>query len=160
MPIAAMRPDADIVRAAVGPADGPKVITGIEISFLRKPQQGGEMSVVDMSRPSQMRRITLDHLRLWQLHTLIDDAILLVSELVTNAFLHGEGSAVGVRLYQTPSYLCVEVTDGSPEVPRLRPVGPTEERGRGLFLVDALAHTWGVSHDGATTWCTLTLGSN
>jgi anti-sigma regulatory factor (Ser/Thr protein kinase) len=32
------------------------------------------------------------------------------------------------------------------------------ESGRGLFLVASIADEWGVSPDGTTTWCTLTLG--
>jgi hypothetical protein len=49
------------------------------------------------------------------------------------------------------------VDDGSEKRPRLSDVATDSETGRGLFLVDALADRWGVSADGTTTWCTLTL---
>ncbi|MFE7243038.1 ATP-binding protein [Streptomyces sp. NPDC057580] len=38
-----------------------------------------------------------------------------------------------------------------------RCAGPNDENGHGLLLVEPLAETWGVSPDGTTTWCSLSL---
>lgn len=74
-----------------------------------------------------------------------DTALLLTTELVTNAIEHGGGPAVLDAAVRERS-LRVTVADASPVTPR--PKLPAEldelsERGRGLFLVDALASRWG-----------------
>ncbi|MFG3268668.1 ATP-binding protein [Streptomyces bobili] len=58
----------------------------------------------------------------------IDDATLIVSELVANATRHGRG---GGRLRVTDEQVIVEVCDDSPARPRLRPPAPDAESGRG-----------------------------
>ncbi|WP_331720499.1 ATP-binding protein (plasmid) [Streptomyces sp. NBC_00161] len=130
--------------AADVPARGP-VIAGADISFRRSEQ--------DIQRPGQMRRIAAAYLRLWKLPELVDAALLPLSELVTNAFRHGAGAVVDVRLYFTEAYLCIEVDDGSPWVPRRYPAEPLAKGGRGLDVVDALADVWGVTEDGTRVWC-------
>ncbi|MFE7032455.1 ATP-binding protein [Streptomyces sp. NPDC057621] len=87
---------------------------------------------------------------------LVENAELLVSELVTNAFRHGHGD-VRVRMLFEHGRMRLEVRDGSHELPELRTAGALEEAGRGLFIVRALADDWGVSADGTTTWCSLNL---
>lgn len=103
----------------------------------------------------RLRRISAARLRVWGLAPLIDDAKLLVSELVTNALRYGQGGEIEFRLVITLRGLLIAVDDGSDLRPRLTVVGDSSETGRGLFLVDALADDWGVSPDGNTTWCTL-----
>ncbi|MFJ4813065.1 PAS domain S-box protein [Streptomyces longwoodensis] len=87
-----------------------------------------------------------------------DDALLLLSETLTNAVQHAEGP-VAVHLRRTTTTLTVEVEDRSPRLPRPRPAAEDDESGRGLFLVRALADGWGVrpTDEGKTTWFTLTL---
>lgn len=91
-----------------------------------------------------------------------DTAVLLVSELVTNAIVH-TGSTVDVvvardpkRMHdaEPPALLRVEVHDRSARLPTRRHVGPDSESGRGLALVDALAHRWGVAREevGKNVW--------
>ena len=82
-----------------------------------------------------------------------DTVALLVSEVATNALVHGAGD-VEVRVLQRDGRLRVEVSDGSPELPRPRAVGPDAEGGRGLALVDALATDWGTatSATGKVVW--------
>mgnify|MGYP003945426903 CR=1 FL=1 len=87
-----------------------------------------------------------------------DDAVLLLSETLTNAVQHAEGS-VGLHLHRTATHLTVEVSDRSPHLPQPRLAAEDEESGRGLILVRALADTWGVrpTDEGKTTWFTLRL---
>ncbi|MEU6083430.1 ATP-binding protein [Streptomyces sp. NPDC047108] len=85
---------------------------------------------------------------------------LLVSELVTNALCHGSG-AIRLSLSIRPRTLHCEVRDGSPRIPGVRTARHDEESGRGLFLVQELAHEWGsqVSDTGKAVWFNLELSS-
>lgn len=105
----------------------------------------------------RLRSISAAKLRAWGLAPLVDDAKLLLSELLTNALRYGEGGEIGFRLVITLQGLLIAVNDGSAVRPQLSEVSASSETGRGLLLVDALADDWGVSPDGTTTWCTLSL---
>lgn len=72
-----------------------------------------------------------------------DVVALLVSEVATNALVHGDGD-VQVRVTTRADALRVEVTDGSPQMPVPRTAELLEEGGRGLALVESLASDWGV----------------
>jgi len=89
---------------------------------------------------------------------LVEVAVLLVSELVTNAIRHGQG-AVGLVIKKFPSRLCVEVTDDGPGLPSARAPHNHHAGGRGLILVERLATEWGVTplarRPGKTVWFTL-----
>lgn len=100
----------------------------------------------------QMRRLTAHYLNRWELSRLVDDAVLVVSELVTNAVRHGGGRPVGFRVKRSSRELRIEVTDGNPTPAQVCSAVRTEENGRGLFLVEAVTDSWGVSADGMTTW--------
>ena len=70
------------------------------------------------------------------------DALLIAGELVTNAVLHGK-PPIELRLRLAPTYLLLEVEDGSAATPRkLRPT-PTDDHGRGLQLTAAVAGALG-----------------
>lgn len=83
----------------------------------------------------------------------VDTAVLLVSELVTNAVLHAR-SPFRVLVEPGAEAIRVEVHDGSPVPPRMHRFAPTSATGRGLRLLDRLAQTWGVTHmsDGKSVW--------
>jgi len=85
---------------------------------------------------------TLDE---WGDHRLVEEAALLVSELVTNAVLHAR-SAVDLVIGRQGGHavLRVEVHDTSAAPPRLGTFGEDTPSGRGLALVDALSSRWGV----------------
>jgi hypothetical protein len=74
----------------------------------------------------------------------VDTAVLLTSELVTNAITHGE-SPVTVAVSWSGGALRVEVHDKSRFMPAPWPVidSADAETGRGLLLVDTLASDWG-----------------
>ncbi|MEU7054967.1 ATP-binding protein [Streptomyces sp. NPDC046197] len=84
-----------------------------------------------------------------------DDVSLCVSELATNALLHGVPPGRGFRLFlrYDGDVLRVEVHDSGAGVPRI-PDG-ADEGGRGLLLVAALADRWGVGErdPGKVVWC-------
>lgn len=82
-----------------------------------------------------------------------DVVALLVSEVATNALVHGSGD-VQVRVAHVGAGLRVEVSDGSTRAPRPRSADADAEGGRGLTLVDALASRWGteLTATGKTVW--------
>lgn len=107
---------------------------------------------------SRIRRLAHDFLaRLHVPPVAREDALLVISELVTNAIIHAlPPAALSVRSMPC-SVLRIEVTDGGPQ-PHLPPhPHPQEEHGRGLSIVAALATRHGtVTHaKGATRWAEL-----
>ena len=94
------------------------------------------------------------------LHQDVLDALsLVVSELVTNAVMHGQG-AIRFRLQLDAGDLRGEVIDdGGGFEHELRTVGPHARSGRGLLIVDRLTTRWGV-HEGTThVWFEMLIGS-
>jgi len=85
----------------------------------------------------------------------LDTVLLLTSELVTNAVLHGEGQAV-LDGHVDPRRVRVTITDESPKLPQVRHTeGQLTEGGRGMLLVEELATRWGVdatTSGGKTVW--------
>ncbi len=73
----------------------------------------------------------------------VDDGELALSELVTNAVLHGRDPIV-LRLVLGEHCLRVEVGDGSPVSPSFSMLDPTAVTGRGLMLISAASDRWGV----------------
>jgi anti-sigma regulatory factor (Ser/Thr protein kinase) len=102
----------------------------------------------DRTAPSRARRFVADTLASWNVsREVVADAVLLVSELVTNALLHAR-SAPSVELTRTDGRIRVVVFDDSPLAPRRRYYATTAVTGRGIALVDALASRWGTERDG------------
>lgn len=78
---------------------------------------------------------------------------LVVTELLTNALLHGQ-EPVEVHAAVVDDHLRIEVHDASKAVPEERHTEPTAVTGRGLMLVAGLVERWGVdqSGDGKCVW--------
>ncbi|MEW2545511.1 SpoIIE family protein phosphatase [Streptomyces sp. NPDC047002] len=97
------------------------------------------------------RAFVRDTLQGWGCSDVVDDAVVLTSELVTNAVVHA-GTAADVRCLRTDDGVRIEVADRYPEreVP-VQATGPSfgnldSEHGRGLLLCAALASRWGVEY--------------
>ncbi|MFW6695203.1 ATP-binding protein [Streptomyces sp. MAR4 CNX-425] len=95
-----------------------------------------------------------------------DTAVLLVSELVTNAVRHATvppGREIGTWFALREGRLRLEVADANGDLPQPRTAGDEDESGRGLALVDALADEWGTYRRangiGKCVWVTLKLPS-
>ncbi|THA60489.1 GAF domain-containing protein [Streptomyces sp. A0958] len=82
----------------------------------------------------------------------VDAAVLLLSEMATNVLVHTDGDALLVaEAAGVPGERClrVEMSDGSDELPHKRRPGEMASSGRGLVLMEMLAHRWGVDPRGA-----------
>ena len=104
------------------------------------------------------RRATRDALAAWHLGHLEDTAVLLVSELVTNALRHASDTgAIGLELAIAGTRLRVEVQDGDPHWRLSRSPADCDESGFGFVLVDSLAGRWGVRRisAGKAVWAEL-----
>ncbi len=73
----------------------------------------------------------------------LDDAALVLSELVGNAVRHAAGDSIRVQLRRDEHVLRIVVSDGSPAAPVPREAGFMDESGRGLFIIEAVSHRWG-----------------
>ncbi|GAA3092977.1 ATP-binding protein [Streptosporangium carneum] len=97
----------------------------------------------------------------------LDDVMLLLSEVVTNAVLHSDSGhrqdgLVTVRLGVGPGVVHVEVLDAGSavSVPAVREAVADGAGGRGLFLVDLVATDWGAHHGdtGNAVWFRVGIG--
>ncbi|MCL7377514.1 ATP-binding protein [Streptomyces sp. 35G-GA-8] len=113
---------------------------------------------------SRARHWLRDELQRWRLHTdLCDVAVLVVSELFTNAVLHTASALISCEVRLLAEHVRLDVHDQgareggpSPRSPDFR-----AENGRGLLLVESLAEAWGVGSReggaGRTVWAMLPL---
>ena len=92
-------------------------------------------------------------LRSWDLSSpaWLFDAVLVVSELVTNAIRHA-GGCLELRLTAHDRQVTISVADGTSVIPRRR--ASDTAGGRGLTLIEAAAQEWGVEdhHGGKRVW--------
>ncbi|MFJ6982865.1 MULTISPECIES: SpoIIE family protein phosphatase [unclassified Streptomyces] len=108
------------------------------------------------------RRFTRRTLRTWGVPAdCLDTALLVVSELVTNALVHTDGR-VRLDLHLVGGRLRVAVTDASPRTP-VQPTDPGWEAtgGRGILLVEAVSEAWGTLpvSGGKQVWSEILLGA-
>jgi anti-sigma regulatory factor (Ser/Thr protein kinase) len=91
----------------------------------------------------------------------VETAVLLVTELVSNAVEHGGGTAV-VDAEIDGRRLRVCVLDDDPTLPTAGQASIDAERGRGLLLVEALSSRWGAERRsrGKSVWFELDRGSS
>src|SRR5579859_7781198 len=87
---------------------------------------------------------------------MLDQATLVISELVTNAVIHAR-TPVAVAIRSDSTRVRVAVHDFDPTAPVETERGPSTGLGMGLYLVDSLAVDWGIqpTADGKTIWAEL-----
>ncbi|SCK39176.1 ATP-binding protein [Streptomyces sp. WMMB 322] len=99
------------------------------------------------------------YFELWGLPELAEVARLCVSELLTNAIVHvGPGTPVTLHASMAGPRPRLSLTDPAPGAPPVLQQAPHEaESGRGLALLEALTHGWGVERRAGskTVWCEL-----
>ncbi|MFF9086151.1 SpoIIE family protein phosphatase [Streptomyces sp. NPDC014991] len=105
----------------------------------------------------QARHMIRAAVRAWGARDRADEIELVADELITNALIHTEGSAIVTlrALDGSDHRLRIEVEDSSSALPRRREAGEQGVSGRGLLLVDRLADVWGVEARGGgkAVWC-------
>jgi hypothetical protein len=105
----------------------------------------------------EARSLVRRELSLWGADDLIDDCVLIISELVTNAVRHG-GAACALRICGGESFVYGELFDPGVGAPRVCERDMDATGGRGLQIVDSLADDWGVtrpSTGGKIVWFVL-----
>ncbi|OSP42202.1 MULTISPECIES: SpoIIE family protein phosphatase [unclassified Streptomyces] len=95
----------------------------------------------------QLRELLHD----WSSPDQVDSAVLLLSEMLTNVLVHTDTDALllaEVTGGGDGRRMRVEVTDAGDDLPHMRRPGELASSGRGLVLIELLAHTWGVDPRG------------
>lgn len=113
----------------------------------------------DLRGVAEVRLFLRDLMERWDYTPALDEMQVLASELVTNALIHAH-SRVDLRLRKYSNRIRVEVQDSDPNPPVPTTLLEDEignedaENGRGLLIVEALAHSWGSSPAGRgkITW--------
>ena len=124
------------------------------MSYTRVPLEATPMSV----------REARDATRRWLRHIgrsiAEHPAILVVSELVTNAVVHARGPIV-LHLWDESDQVRVGVSDGSTTVASNEPIDPGASSGRGMHLVERFSTHWGTEVDatGKLTWAEIPAGT-
>ncbi|MQS34764.1 ATP-binding protein [Streptomyces katsurahamanus] len=94
----------------------------------------------------------------WGLSEIEDSALVVLSELFTNAVIHAwapDEWEIETRFVRLPYGLRIEVLDGESALPRLAETGLDGPGGRGIPLVAALAERWGtrpLERPGKAVW--------
>lgn len=103
---------------------------------------------------AEVREFVRTQLAAWRYRGWRDDVVLIASEMVTNALLHGEGEPV-LRLSGSAWRVRIEVSDDSPTLPAVREAGA--DGGWGLRLLDQVSAGWGAfpRGTGKVVWCEL-----
>ena len=115
-------------------------------------RQAGDTEILSRARARLRRRAQ----ELGQ-EDLADDGALVLSELVSNAVLHG-GGCTGIEIAEIDAGLRLEVRDASRVPPMLGRPSPESLTGRGLRLVASIAAAWGAEGEpaGKVVWAEIT----
>jgi anti-sigma regulatory factor (Ser/Thr protein kinase) len=96
------------------------------------------------------RHIVQELLRAWKVPHDLDDAALLVTELVSNVVDHVQGDAVlTLELGVSDDWVRIAVVDGSSVRPVVQELAQGRPRGRGMRMVQAIADRWGTDAHGS-----------
>ena len=95
------------------------------------------------SAAGEARDQVREAIRAWKIPVDPDIAILLTSDLVTNAIAHGDGPTVTVAIRCSRDHLRVDVYDSPRSIPLPADKPADAEIGQGLILVATLSDEWG-----------------
>jgi anti-sigma regulatory factor (Ser/Thr protein kinase) len=99
--------------------------------------------------PGRARRFVRSLMSAWGVgDQVVDDAELLVTELVTNAVIHAR-TAVTLEVEAADGTVRFKVSDESPRRVEIKSPSPESATGRGLILLDQIASEWEVTHTAA-----------
>lgn len=120
------------------------------------PRRAHLRLAADRRSPAAGRRLVAQHCHAWGMHSTADRAMVIASELISNAVLHAE-TDVDITVTALAGSLRISVRDRAPQAPRSVVVtdpGQLPEGGRGLPIISALATDWGffAFGDGKTVW--------
>lgn len=89
---------------------------------------------------------------------LIDDCVIVVSELVTNAINAGS-TEIGLNIVVHRDHIRIETDDTAPGHPQPRSANPDDNHGRGLRVITHLSRDWGVdsSTHGKRVWADIAI---
>ncbi|GAB2470232.1 SpoIIE family protein phosphatase [Streptomyces incanus] len=119
-----------------------------------RPSLRRTMLTVDQAEPERVaeaRQQLRELLHDWCSPDQVDSAVLLLSEVLTNVLVHTDADALlEAEITDGPQgrRIRIEVTDAGDDLPHLRTPGELASSGRGLLLIELLAHTWGVDPRG------------
>lgn len=104
---------------------------------------GFELLPVPVSVPTA-RHVVVELLRAWQVPHDLDDAALLITELVSNVIDHVAGEAtLTIQVESSGNWLRLGVVDGSAVLPVVQELDDDRPRGRGLRMLQLIAVRWG-----------------
>jgi histidine kinase-like protein len=175
--------DDDEVVSAPAPSASPPKLLPVPSAWWETPAVTSRPLSPMPEEARTARQFVRELLTCWGLGYLIDDAELIVAELVVNAVRHGmrtspysttfpysgtspnrvmpggfTASALRVCLLRRMGEVMLAVTDPSDEAPVPRTPDWTGESGRGLQIVGALSHVWGwspIEGHGKAVWAVL-----
>lgn len=135
-----------------------------DVSHHRSPYVESAVGTLEATRSfscdsrslSACRTFVMKTLSSWHLSQLTDDAMIVVSELATNAVLHAR-TEFSVSMTWANGTLRVSLGDSSKDLPVVGSPLPTTVTGRGLLLVSIIARRWGIEIDssGKSVWAEL-----
>ncbi|MGW2227142.1 ATP-binding protein [Streptomyces formicae] len=155
------------------PWRGAKEVSGVALVVAQEVPTSSSMAVPHgPAGVGEARHRMRDQLRVRGVsETVIDDAVLVLSELLSNAYRHGrplgrglvgDGDVRAAWHVDKTGRLTVEVTDGGgPTRPVPATPSVTARGGRGLNIITALADAWGVRddvHGEVTVWVVVHAG--
>lgn len=105
---------------------------------------------------SEARHALTSTCRSWSVPELTDAAVLVLSELVTNAVVHA-GTPLLLLAEHNGAGLTLAVADGSVAAPAVLPEDDDREDGRGMAIIEAMAAGWGFQRTvlGKVVWVTI-----
>jgi anti-sigma regulatory factor (Ser/Thr protein kinase) len=127
-----------------------------------------EITLIPVPQAAEIARVFVRHQLISLGYAdLIDDACVIVSEMVANAVVavlatgdRATRESIRLRLGPNDGHPLVEVWDSSPEMPVMRELDHLAESGRGLHIIQSLAARFGWCPDeergGKTIWALLT----